>query len=151
MTISLGADHGAFELKNVIKEYLEQKGIKVLDCGTNSKESVDYPDFAYKACKYVIENRADFAILFCTTGIGMSICANKIKGIKASLVVNEEVAELTRLHNNSNVLVLGRKLVSDELAKKIVDKYLSTPFSNEIRHINRLKKIEEIEDNNYGN
>lgn len=145
MKISIGSDHGGFLLKEELKEYLDNKNIEVVDFGTSSLDSCDYPDYALPVCVSVIENNTDFGILICTTGIGMSIAANKVDGIRAALVSNVEGAHLTREHNNANVLCLSAKFTSSELAKQIVDEFLTTEFSNESRHVRRVNKVSEIE------
>ena len=150
MKISIGSDHGGFELKELIKAHLLKDGNEVLDFGTTNKEtSVDYPDYAYKAALALSQGKVDFGIVVCTTGIGVSIVANKIKGVRCALVTNLEQAKLTRLHNNSNVLALGQKNQDNELALKIVDTFLNTDFSGEERHQRRINKITAIEEENH--
>lgn len=145
MKISIGSDHSALDLKNALCEYLESKGNQVIDRGTNSYESCDYTDFGYCVAKDVYNNTADRGIVICTTGIGMSIIANKVHGVRCALVYNEDAALLTRLHNDSNCLALGAKYTSIEDAKKIVDIWLSTDFSYKDRHIRRIDKIKKYE------
>lgn len=144
MKIAIGSDHAAFELKERVKEYLQKKGIDVMDCGTYSIESVDYPDFAKKVCEKVASKECEFGILMCGTGIGMSIAANKIRGIRAALCVFPDMASLARRHNDANVLVLPGRLMGAELAKWTVDAFLSAEFEGG-RHERRVKKIEELE------
>jgi ribose 5-phosphate isomerase B len=144
MRIALGADHRGFELKEKIKEYLTDLGHEVTDFGTHSTESVDYPDFGFKVAESVAKGESDFGITVCWTGNGMNIVANKVKGIRSALCINEEMARLTRAHNDANVLALASKFVSEEQAKKIVDVWLSTEFE-EGRHISRVDKIRTYE------
>jgi glycine hydroxymethyltransferase len=139
--VAVGADHGGFELKQVLKEYLEQRGVKVQDFGTNSAHSTDYPDYAQAAAEYVAAGRADAGLLVCTTGIGMSIAANKVPGIRAALVMDERTAALSRQHNNANMICLGAKLVNAETARRIVDAFLAAQFEGG-RHERRVSKFE---------
>lgn len=145
MKIAIGSDHAAFELKEKLKEYLINKGLEVTDCGTYSIESVDYPDYAKKVSEKLIKKECDFGILMCGTGIGMSIAANKIKGIRAALCLFPDMAAYARKHNNANVLVLPGRLMGIELAKWTVDAFLSSSFEGG-RHERRVKKIEELEE-----
>ena len=146
MKISLGCDHGAKVLKERLKGYLLNKGYEIEDCGTYSTESCDYPDFAYKACKLLQEGKVDRAIVMCTTGIGVSITANKVKGVRCSLVDNPKIAKITREHNDTNCLALGACLTDFETQKQIVDTWLETEFSHAERHQRRLDKISRIEE-----
>jgi len=143
MKISLGADHRGFELKEKIKKYLTDLGHQVTDFGTYSTQSVDYPDFGFKVAESVARGESDFGITFCWTGNGMNIAANKVKGVRSALCLNEEMATLARSHNNANMLALASKFVSEEMAKKILDVWFATNFEGG-RHIPRLEKI-----NNY--
>jgi ribose 5-phosphate isomerase B len=140
MKISLGADHKGFELKEKIKKYLTDLGHQVTDFGTNSIQSVDYPDFGLKVAESVAKGESDFGITVCWTGNGMNIVANKVKGIRSALCLNEEMASLARAHNDANVLALSSKFVSEELAKRILDVWLSTEFEGG-RHKRRIDKI----------
>lgn len=142
MKIALGADHGGFNYKNKIKEYLSANGIEILDCGTYSTDSCDYPEIAQKVGNLVASGEADKGILVCGTGIGMSIAANKIEGIRAALCSDTFSAKATREHNNSNILCLGERVIGEGLMLDIVKIWLETPFSNEERHIRRINKIE---------
>lgn len=146
MIVSIGSDHSALELKNGIYNYLKEKGYDVMDRGTHSKESCDYTDFGYQVAKDVQSKTADRGIVICTTGIGMSIIANKVPHIRCALVYNSDAAMLTRLHNDSNCLALGAKYTSLEEAKEIVDIWLSTDFSNAERHQRRIDKITACEE-----
>lgn len=145
MKIALGTDHRGFELKEKIKKYLVDLGHQVTDFGTNSTESVDYPDFGFKVAESVARGDSDLGITFCWTGNGMNMVANKVKGIRSALCINEEMAKLTRAHNNANVLALASKFVSEQQAKRIVDVWLSTEFEGG-RHIPRLDKIMAFEE-----
>jgi len=144
MKIALGADHAGFELKEKIKQKLAAQGITVDDRGTNSTASCDYPDFARAVAEEVAAKVADLGILVCSTGIGMSIAANKVPGIRAAKVDTEFEAERSREHNDANVLTLGANIVSEDVASKIVDKWLATPFAGG-RHERRVEKIAAIE------
>ena len=144
MKIAVAADHGGFELKNIIKEYLTEKGNEIIDFGTNSPESVDYPDFALLCAKEVVSGNVDFGILFCGTGVGISIAANKVKGIRCALCPSPEIAALTKEHNNANIISLGGRFTSPEYAKEIVDAYMSAQFAGD-RHQKRINKISDIE------
>lgn len=144
MKIAIGADHGGFDHKEVIFKHLKDKGFEVVDFGTYSSDSVDYNDFAVKVATGVSKKEYDRGILICGTGIGMSVMANKVEGIRAALVHDLFTAEATRLHNDSNILAMGGRIISIELALQIVDIWIGTEFSNEDRHIRRVKKI-----NNY--
>lgn len=146
LIISIGADHKGVDHKKAIIEYLETKGIKVIDRGPNAYDSVDYPDYAKKVCSDVQKNESSFGILICYTGIGMSIVANKHRGIRAALVGKAENAKLTRNHNNTNVLCLGAKDTDIKTALEIVDTFIEEEFEGG-RHIQRVNKIEEVEEN----
>ena len=145
MKIALGSDHGGLELKNHLVSYLKQNGHQVIDYGTYTKDSCDYPDYALPAALSLKNKEVDYAIVVCTTGIGVSIVANKVKGVRCSLVTCVEDAVLTKEHNNSNCLALGAKNVSFELAKDIVDAWLSAEFAGG-RHLDRVNKIRLIEE-----
>lgn len=144
MKIAIAADHGGYELKNVLLDYLTKKGHSVLNLGTDSSESVDYPDYAQSCCKEVVENRVDFGILVCGTGVGISIAANKIDGIRCGLCPSKEIAALVKQHNNANVIALGGRFTSNEEAMAIVDAYMSAQFEGG-RHQNRVDKIMALE------
>ncbi len=143
-TIVLGADHGGYELKNTIKSHLESKGYTVLDVGTNTSDSCDYPIFADRLCKKIQDGEADLGILVCGTGIGMSIAANKHKGIRAACCSDTFSARLTRLHNNANVLCIGARVVGVGLGIDLVDEFVDAEFEGD-RHVKRLSLIEDIE------
>lgn len=142
MKISVGSDHAGKVIKDLIIEHLQQLNIEVSDEGTYSLASCDYPDFAKKVCQKVVNKEADFGILVCYTGIGMSMAANHIKGIRAALVSNIENARLTREHNDANVLCLGAKDSEPAAFIDYVDTFINTPFSKEERHQRRIDKIE---------
>lgn len=144
VSIVIGSDHGGFLLKRSIVSFLKKKGFKVEDMGTFSQTSMDYPDTAFKVARSVRKRPDSKGILICKSGIGNSIAANKIKGIRAALCQNIKSAKLSRLHNNSNILVLGALFVSAKKAEKIVEVWLKTPFEGG-RHLRRIKKIERIE------
>ncbi len=142
--IVLGADHGGYELKNAIKAHLEARGFEAVDVGTNSGESCDYPVFASRLCKKLQNGEADLGILICGTGIGMSMAANKHRGIRAACCSDTFSARLTRLHNNANVLCLGARVLGTGLALDLVDQFVDAEFEGD-RHIKRLSLIEDIE------
>lgn len=144
MKISLGCDHGGYELKEIIKKHLESKEIEVVDVGTYSMDSVDYPDYGSKAAILVANNEVDKGIVVCTTGIGISIAANKVKGIRCALCTDTYMAKMTRLHNDANMLALGAGIVGKNLALDIVDTWLDTDFEGG-RHSKRVEKIMNIE------
>ena len=147
MKIAVAADHGAYELKEAIKKHLEEKGIEYKDYGCFSKESVDYPRYAYIAASAVAEGEYDFGIICCTTGLGVSMAANKVKGIRAAVCTNEMLAEMTRRHNNANVICMGQNVVSQELAFRMIDIFLSTEFEGG-RHQRRIDLLTDIENGN---
>ncbi len=141
--IGIGSDHGGFELKSEIIKHLEERGLEYKDYGCYENKSCDYPEFGKKVANAVLSGECEKGILICGTGIGISITANKIKGIRAALCTDCFMAEATRLHNDANVLCFGGRVVGPGLAIKIVDTFLDTPFSNEERHIRRISQIEE--------
>ncbi|WP_018248207.1 ribose 5-phosphate isomerase B [Orenia marismortui] len=145
MKVALGSDHGGYNLKTKIKELLEQKGIKYHDFGPDSTDSVDYPDFAKEVANGVASGDYDRGILICGTGIGMSIAANKVKGVRASLCHDVFSAKATRLHNNSNVLAMGERVIGTELALEIARTWLDTEFEGG-RHQRRIDKISQLEE-----
>jgi ribose 5-phosphate isomerase B len=141
--IALGCDHGGYELKQEIKKHLDAQGIAYEDFGCDSTEAVDYPVYAKRVAKAILDGKCEKGILICGTGIGISITANKFKGIRAALCTDCFSAEATRLHNDANVLALGGRVVGAGLALKIVDTFLNTPFSGEERHMRRIAQIED--------
>lgn len=140
--IAIASDHGGYDLKERVKEHLTKEGLEYKDFGCFNKESCDYPDFIKPAAKAVADGSCDRGIIICTTGIGVSICANKIPGIRCALCGDPVSAKLTRLHNDANMLSLGAGVTGELLALDIVDKFLSTPFSGDERHKRRVGKIE---------
>lgn len=145
MKIAIACDHGAFDLKQKVSAHLSAKGYEVVDFGTHSKDSCDYPDFAGPAAQAVASGACEKGILLCTTGIGVSITANKVKGIRCALLSDLLSAELTRLHNDTNMMAVGAGVVGENLALAIVDKWLTTPFSGEARHQRRIDKMMALE------
>lgn len=141
--IGIGSDHGGFALKEAIKKHLEERGLEYRDYGTYSNASCDYPVYGRAVAKAVAAGECELGILICGTGIGISITANKVPGIRAALCSDCFSAEATRLHNNANILALGARVLGEGLALKIVDTFLDTPFSNDERHIRRISMIEE--------
>ncbi len=141
--IAIGSDHGGFELKELIIRHLEEQGVDVNDMGCYDKSSCDYPVYGRAVAKAVADGSCEKGIVICTTGIGISITANKVKGIRAALCADTLSAKLTRLHNDANVLALGAGIVGPNLAMEIVDTFLNTDFSGEERHQRRIDGIEE--------
>lgn len=146
MMLAIGCDHGALELKNTLIAHLEQQGYRVKDFGTYTKDSCDYPDFAVAAARAVAAGDCEKGIVLCTTGIGVSICANKIPGIRCALLSDELSARMTREHNDTNMMALGAGVVTPEFALRLVDIWLNTPFSGEERHIRRIQKVTALDD-----
>lgn len=145
MKISLASDHGGYLLKDRIIRYLTELGHETVDFGCNAPDSVDYSDFAFPAALAVAEGKVDRGIVVCTTGIGVSICANKVRGVRCALCTSEFQAEMTRRHNDTNVLALGAKIVSEEQALEIVHIWIDTAFEGG-RHARRIEKITAFED-----
>lgn len=141
--VALASDHAGYELKEIVKEYLLSKQIPCVDFGTDSDLSCDYPLFAKKVCESILNNETENGILICGTGIGMSMTANKFKGIRAALCTNEFMADQTRRHNNANVLCLGARVISKDEALHLIDVFLSTPFEGG-RHTKRIELIETV-------
>ena len=146
MKIAIGSDHGGFEYKKAIIEYLNTKEIETLDKGTYSQEAADYPDYAVKVGKAVRNKEADFGILICTTGIGMSITANKVRGIRAALITSAFTAESAKSHNRANVMAFGAKTNTIDEVLSYIDIFLKTDNSDAERHKRRVNKINEYED-----
>ncbi|WP_322200340.1 ribose 5-phosphate isomerase B [Acutalibacter intestini] len=144
MKIAIGCDHGGYDLKEAVRGYLEEHKIEYEDFGTFSAQSVDYPLVAVKVANAVAKGKADLGVLTCSTGIGISIAANKVKGIRASVCTNELCAQLTRNDNNSNILCMGGKVVDKENALRILEAYLNAQFEGG-RHGRRVEQIEKIE------
>ena len=146
MNIAMGCDHGGYALKERIKKYLTEKGHTIVDCGTDSTESCDYPVYGEAAARKVASGECERGIVVCTTGIGISISANKVRGIRCALCSDAFSAEMTRRHNDANVLALGAGIVGGNLAERIVDVFLSTEFEGG-RHARRVDRMMEIENN----
>lgn len=142
--IAIGCDHAGLELKHSVISHLQKKGYDVIDVGTHTQDSCDYPDFGYAAAKKVADGVAKRGIVICGTGIGISISANKVKGIRCALCGDLFSAEMTRLHNDANMLAMGARVISHDLALQIVDKFLDTPFEGG-RHQKRIAKMMDIE------
>lgn len=142
MTIAIGSDHGGFRLKEKIIRHLEDRGISYKDVGCADETSCDYPIFGIAAAEAVASGECDRGIVICTTGIGISICANKVKGIRCALCSDTFSAKMTRLHNDANMLALGGAITGDLLAMDIVDVFLDTEFSGESKHVRRISLIE---------
>ncbi|GGG85134.1 ribose 5-phosphate isomerase B [Paenibacillus radicis (ex Gao et al. 2016)] len=145
MKIAIGADHGGYRLKDVIVPYLESLGHEIEDLGCDCSQSVDYPDYALPVADRVASGQADRGILICGTGIGMSIAANKVAGIRCALVHDLFSAQATREHNDTNVLAMGERVIGPGVAQEIVRIWLETPFSGGERHVSRLNKVNQIE------
>lgn len=143
MKIAMACDHGGLELKNAVKQHLTDNGYEVQDFGTYTTDSCDYPDYAKLAALAVSERKCDFGVVVCTTGIGVSIVANKVKGVRCALCQNVDMATMTRRHNNANVIAFGQKYTSKEDAIAMTDAFLSTSFEGG-RHQRRVDKIEHI-------
>lgn len=144
MKIAMGNDHTAVELKNIIKEFVEEKGYEVLDLGTNSSESCDYPVYGEKVGRAVASGQADLGIAICGTGVGISLAAGKVKGIRACVCSEPYTARLSRMHNNSNVLAFGARVVGSEMAKMITEEWLNAHYEGG-RHQRRVDMLMEIE------
>lgn len=145
MKISIACDHGALELKNALAAHLTEKGFEVVDFGTHTLDSCDYPDYIAPAAQAVANGECDKGIVLCTTGIGASITANKVRGVRCALLSDVLSARMTRLHNDTNVMALGAGIVGKNLALEIVDTWLGTPFSGDERHQRRIDKMMALE------
>jgi ribose 5-phosphate isomerase B len=143
MKIVLASDHGGYDLKEVIKKHLTDKNYEIMDLGTTSEESVDYPDYGYAAGEVVAEGKADAGIVFCGSGIGICIAANKVKGIRCALLTSVEMAVLAKSHNDANVISLGGRLTPPDLAIEIVDTWLTTDAEGG-RHQRRIDKLNQL-------
>jgi len=150
MKIAIGSDHAGFGLKEDVLALLKETGSEVIDCGTNTTASVDYPDFGEKVSRMVSAGEVDRGILICGTGIGMSMVANKFPNVRAALCNDLFSAKMSRLHNDANILVLGGRIIGKDLAAEIVRTWLDTAFEGD-RHMRRLQKIKKIEDTVNGN
>jgi RpiB/LacA/LacB family sugar-phosphate isomerase len=145
MRIAVGADHAGFDLKQIIAAYLRHRGYDVIDVGTNSDDPVDYPDYAEAVSKVLLDGRAERGVLICGSGVGTSVSANKIPGIRAGLCHNTYSARQGVEHDDMNVLVLGARVIGIELARELVDNFLGAKFTGEERHRRRLEKITALE------
>ena len=145
MKIAIGCDHGALDLKNAVIAHLESKNYEVVNFGTDTLDSCDYPDYVGAAAKAVAEGNCDRGIVLCTTGIGASIVANKVDGVRCALLTDTWSAKMTRLHNDTNVMALGAGIVGKNLALEIVDTWLETEFSGDARHARRIAKVMALE------
>ncbi len=143
--IAIGSDHAGFELKQVIMKHLEERNIEFKDYGTYSEDSCDYAVYAEKTARAVVDGECELGLLFCGTGVGISIAANKVKGIRACCCSDLFSAEMTRMHNNANMLCLGGRVITPEKAIELVDIFLDTPFSGEERHQRRIDQIIDLE------
>jgi ribose 5-phosphate isomerase B len=144
MKIAIGSDHAGFEYKERVKAILQRLGHEVVDFGTTGKESVDYPDFGLKVARAVADKKVDRGVAVCWTGNGMAIAANKIKGVRATLCLTKDMANLARAHNDSNVLTLAQKYIREDVIEAIIREWLNTEFEGG-RHERRLNKIKEVE------
>lgn len=142
--VFIGSDHAGFKMKNDLREALAKGDFEITDLGTFTEDSCDYPDIAREVGEKVREHKDSFGILLCGTGIGMSMAANKLRGIRAALVTSEEMVEMSRKHNNANVLCMGARISTPELIQKMADKFLATTFDAEERHARRVQKIDEL-------
>ena len=146
MKIAIACDHGAVTLKEHLMEHLRNEGYEVVNFGTDTTASCDYPDYAGPAARAVASGACDRGIVLCTTGIGMSIAANKVKGVRCALLSDIMSARMTRLHNDTNLMAVGAGVVGENLAFEIADTWLTTPFSGEERHVRRLAKLKAMEE-----
>lgn len=141
MNIAIGCDHGGFTLKNTLIAYLTEQGHQARDFGCYSTDSMDYPDMAFPVAEAVARGEYERGVVICTTGVGVSICANKVQGIRCALCTNVHMAEMTRRHNDANMLALGEQVLEPELAKEILNTFLTVPFDGGERHVRRIGKI----------
>ena len=146
--IAIGCDHGGINIKNAVIEYMKENGFEFHDFGCYTNGSVDYPEYAYKVAKSVADGEAEFGIICCGTGIGVSMAANKVKGIRAAVCTDEFCAEMTRRHNNANIMCMGGRVISEEKAVKLASIFLNTPFDGG-RHENRVNMITAIENGTF--
>ncbi len=142
MNLVIASDHAGFQLKESVKKYLEEKGHRVIDCGTDSEASCDYPIFAKALCKEINDGNAELGILICGTGIGMSMAANKVKGIRAAVCSDYFSTKFTRAHNNTNVMCIGARVMGEGLALELIEVFLSTPFEGG-KHLRRVNMLED--------
>lgn len=149
MKIALGCDHGGINIKNAVIEMLKENNIEYKDFGCYDEQSVDYPIYAYKTATAVANSEYDLGILCCGTGIGISMAANKVKGIRAAVVTDEFCAEMTRRHNNANILCMGGRVIDEEKAAKLAKIFVETPCDDDERHFRRVRMIDEIENGTF--
>lgn len=145
MKIAIGNDHGAVDYKKAIVDMLQKQGHEIINCGTDSYDSCDYPDYGKMVGEKVVSKEVDTGIVICGTGIGISIATNKVHGVRCALCTNTTMARLTREHNDANVLAMGQRIIGIETAKDIVDTFLNTSFSQGERHVQRIQKVAEME------
>ena len=146
--IAIGCDHGGLDIKNAIIKYFEENGVEYVNFGTNTPDSVDYPEYAYKVAKAVSTGECEKGIICCGTGIGVAIVANKVKGIRAATVTNEFCAEMTRRHNDSNIVTMGGRVIDEAKAVRLADIFINTPFDGD-RHTKRVDMITQIENGEF--
>ncbi|MBE6737031.1 MAG: ribose 5-phosphate isomerase B [Ruminococcaceae bacterium] len=146
--IAIGCDHGGLDIKNAIVEYFKTAGVDYKDFGTYTPDSVDYPEYAYKVAKAVSEGKCEKGIICCGTGIGVAIVANKVKGIRAATVTNEFCAEMTRRHNDSNIVTMGGRVIDEVTAVRLAEIFINTPFDGD-RHTKRVDMISAIENGEF--
>ena len=146
--IAIGCDHGGLDIKNAIIKYFEENGVEYINFGTNTPDSVDYPEYAYKVAKAVSTGECEKGIICCGTGIGVAIVANKVKGIRAATVTNEFCAEMTRRHNDSNIVTMGGRVIDEATAVRLADIFINTPFDGD-RHTKRVDMITQIENGEF--
>ena len=146
--IAIGCDHGGYDIKNAVIEYLKENGMEYTDYGCCSTDSVDYPVYAYKVAQAIVSGEAELGILCCGTGIGISMAANKVKGIRAAVCSDAFCAEMTRRHNNANILCMGGRVIDEAKAVQLADIFLHTEFEGG-RHANRVQMITDIENGNF--
>jgi len=146
--IAIGCDHGGLDIKNAVIEYFKEQGIAYKDFGTYTADSVDYPFYAYQVSRAVADGAAELGIICCGTGIGVSMAANKVKGIRAAVCADEFCAEMTRRHNDANIMCMGGRVINEAKAVKLADIFLHTPFEGG-RHMKRVQMITDIENGNF--
>lgn len=146
--IAIGCDHGGLDIKNAIVAYLESAGVEYKDFGTYTADSVDYPEYAYKVATAVSKGECEKGIICCGTGIGVAIVANKVKGVRAATVTNEFCAEMTRRHNDSNIITMGGRVIDADTAVRLAEIFLNTPFDGD-RHTRRVDMISQIENGEF--
>ena len=146
--IAIGCDHGGLDIKNAIIKFFEENGVEYINYGTNTPDSVDYPEYAYKVAKAVSTGECEKGIICCGTGIGVAMVANKVKGVRAATVTNEFCAEMTRRHNDANVVTMGGRVIDEATAVRLADIFINTPFDGD-RHTRRVEMISQIENGEF--